>query len=60
MFPSNSKPTISRSVLMTGDPEFPPIVSDVPTKLSGVDRSKLDGGLNQEAGRSQSVPAPYE
>ena len=41
MLPSKIKPTISPARLTTGDPEFPPMMSFVVTKSSGVDKSSL-------------------
>ncbi len=47
MLPSNASPTISALILITGLPEFPPTISFVLTKLSGVERSKSSGSSSQ-------------
>ncbi len=59
MLRSKLSPTISRLGVTAGEPELPPMVSAVETKLSGVARLKAAGGLSQRAGRSQSVPGPW-
>jgi hypothetical protein len=41
MLPSKIRPTISPLALITGDPELPPMMSLVVTKLSGVARLSL-------------------
>ncbi len=41
MLPSKMSPTISALRLITGDPEFPPVISGVDTKFTGVDKSSF-------------------
>src|SRR5690554_7656213 len=51
-------PTRRRSRSTAGEPELPPIVSEVETKLSGVLRSRSGGAGSHASGRCQSVPCP--
>jgi hypothetical protein len=41
MFPSKINPTTSPFRFIIGDPEFPPMISVVVTKLNGVERTSL-------------------
>ena len=54
MLRSKLSPTSSRSFVTAGEPELPPYVSAVDTKLSGVPRSRPGGGLCQRSGNAQS------
>jgi hypothetical protein len=42
MLPSKMRPTSSSSLLKVGEPELPPVMSLVVTKLKGVFRSSFD------------------
>ena len=52
MLPSKMMPTNSVSRLMTGLPEFPPIMSAVLTKLNGVLRLSRPLRFSQRGGMS--------
>src|SRR3954447_15708334 len=51
MLPSKMIPTTSPFLFTVGDPEFPPIMSAVETKLNGVFKFKLDFAFIQLSGR---------
>jgi hypothetical protein len=53
MFPSKISPTTCAFRSITGLPEFPPMMSLVETKLSGVDRSSRSRRSNQRRGSSK-------
>src|ERR1041385_7444764 len=53
MLPSKMRPTTSAFLLMTGLPEFPPMMSAVQTKFIGVLRSSLDLRLIHGSGMSK-------
>src|SRR5256714_8214133 len=50
MFESNTSPTTSAFLLITGLPEFPPMMSLVDTKLYGVDKSRFAFRSTQRRG----------
>src|SRR5882672_9388090 len=51
MFPSKISPTNSPFLLIVGEPEFPPIMSSVETKLKGVFRSTADFFSSHRGGK---------
>src|SRR6516164_9912309 len=58
MFPSKMMPTTSASLLMSGLPELPPIMSGVDTVLNGVFGSSDDFALIQLGGSSYGYLLP--
>ena len=57
MLPSKMRPTISASRLTTGEPELPPMMSFVVTKLNGVSRSSRPFASSQRCGSANgSLP----
>ena len=67
MLPSKISPTISPSLLNTGEPELPPMMSLVVQKSSGVERSslvlagedQLSGSLNGSRPVARSKAPPH-
>src|SRR5688572_2599544 len=51
MLPSKIRPTISPFLLIVGEPELPPMMSSVETKLKGVARFTADFFSVQRGGR---------